>query len=355
MGVYYFANQIYQLSYAWPIYQSMGGSFLVRKYKTYLKFKRYLKGCALKDRSMLFGTPRVQKRDLKNLSDLEGVLVSQSNSRLHNDHAKSKSIFIGHGTGDKKYGGKAHTLESYDYLFLSGPKHLEKLLDSGLRIPPHKLIKIGNIRFDQYINGLYSREKLMERMGIPHSSMSRKNVLYAPTWQWGNGTLNKYVRSFMKEITREHNLIVRPHHFDAHLIPALKTWALLNGVKNVYFSNPNNIRTNDTMQDFLVSDILISDTSSVLYEYLITGKPIIVANTDFTGLHNMPSSMDIMSIAGFFHGFESILDVINRSLSSRTGLSGYKEMLNACFYFNDGHSVERATDFIRNLEGSLVR
>ncbi len=355
MSIYYFANQIYQLSYAWPVYNTIGGSFLVRKHRTYLKFKRYLKGCASSGKSSFLGTPVVQKRDLRKIADLQGVLVSQSNSRLHNDSGKSRTIFIGHGTGDKKYGGKAHTLESYDYLFMSGPKHMEKLKDSGLDIPDSKLVKIGNIRFDDYVSGSYSRHELMKRMGIPERDTSRKNVLYAPTWEWGNGTLKKYARLFMKEISKEHNLIVRPHHFDAHYIPAMKLWASLNGLKNVYFSNPNNLKTNDTMQDFLVSDILISDTSSVLYEYLITGKPIVVANTDFTGLHTMPDTMNIMTIADLFNGSHNILDVVNRNLAAETGHSRYTEMLHACFYFNDGNSVKRATNFIQELESSLVQ
>lgn len=353
MNIYYFANQIYQLSYAWPLYNELGGSFLVRKYKTCFKFKKYLRGSVkTKDASWL-GTPSVQKRDLKKISDLSGVILSQSNSRLYNDPVKSRSVFIGHGTGDKKYGGKARTLESYKYLFLSGPKHMEKLNDSGLKFPDASLIKIGNIRFDSYINNVENRDALMKKMGIPKKARSRKNILYAPTWRWGNGTIKKYTTSFMREITREHNLIVRPHHFDVHRIPRFRLWAAANGIRNVYFSNPSRLLTNDTMQDFFVSDIMISDTSSILYEYLITGKPIIVANTDFSSLHNMPDSMNIMKIADFFDGSENILDVVNKSLS--VAPDKYTEMLHKCFYFNDGRSVGRAADFVRSLESELNR
>jgi len=51
------------------------------------------------------------------------------------------------------------------------------------------------------------------------------------------------------------------------------------------------------MFDFALSNLLISDTSSILYEYLITRNPIIIANTQHVDLHNMPPEMDISTIA----------------------------------------------------------
>jgi len=339
--IYYFANQIYQLSYAWPLYEELGGTFLARKYKTILKSKRYLSNSSMKT------VPIFKKVDLKKVKDLEGVILSQSNSRIHNNPKKCKSIFIGHGSGDKKYGGSQNTLWNYQYIFLSGPKHREKLLDVGVHLPENRLIPMGNLRFDDYINNKYNRDELKQSMGFG----SQKTVLYAPTWAWGNGTLKKYAKSFIKEVTKEHNLIIRPHHFDAHLIPYYKLWASVNGIKNVFFSNPNNLFTNDTIQDFLVSDILISDTSSILYEYLITGKPIVVANTDFSDLHNMPDKMNIMKIADFYDTSKNILDIVNRNLTEADS-NKFTEMLYNCFYFNDGKSVVRAKDFITELSGN---
>ncbi len=227
------------------------------------------------------------------------------------------------------------------------------LKDVGADLPESSLIKIGNLRFDDYLNGKLNREVLMDRIGISAADRSRKTVLYAPTWKWGNGTLEKYAKLFCREITREHNLIIRPHHFDSHLIPKLKLWVKMTGIKHVYFSNTNRIVSNDTMHDFCISDILISDTSSVLYEYLVTGKPVIVANTDFNGLHNMPDKMNIMSIADRFNGTSSILDVINRNLGDEENSARYTEMLHNCFYFNDGNSIERAVGFVDRIKSEL--
>lgn len=343
---------MYQLSYAWPIYKALGGTFCVRKRKTVLKYRRYLKQMA-KYSDDNRNTPDIIRLPLKDYSDLEGIILSQSNARIYNDPSRSRTVFVGHGNGDKKFGGSASTLETYQYLFISGPKYMERLRDVGLDIPEEKLVKTGNLRFDDYLNPKISRDSLLDIMGVPDERRMKKFVLYAPTWKWGNGTLRKYAKLFARELTDEFNLIIRPHHFDSHYIPYLKMWIKLNGISNVYFSNPNLLTTNDTMQDFLLSDVLISDTSSILYEYLITEKPIIVAETDFSGLHKMPDSMNIMTIADIYDGSRSILELVQSSLADEKKQLLYKQMLNECFYYNDGKSLSRALDFLSVLQESM--
>ena len=93
-----------------------------------------------------------------------------------------------------------------------------------------KICKKCNI--DLPINEFYIKDK------------KRKNILYAPTWRWGDGTLKKYGKKFIKELDKDFNLIIRPHFHDREYIKLLKLWAKYNGYKNVYFSNPAKIIEN---------------------------------------------------------------------------------------------------------------
>jgi CDP-glycerol glycerophosphotransferase (TagB/SpsB family) len=349
MGIYYFANQVYQFSNAMPLYREMDGLFLLKKFKRVLQFKKYLKnGNFSPGHKSIWHTPPYLVRTTKEILTLKGILLSLSNVDFTNDQYELKTIFIGHGTGDKKYGSQAHSLESYNYHFISGPKHIEKLKDSGLNIPEEKLIKIGNLRFDDYINNKIDKEKVLNRLGI--RDRSRKNILYAPTWKWGNGTLQKYAPVFSKEITREHNLIIRPHHHDRSYLNYLKLWVRLNKIEHVYFSNPASIIECDTMDDFKVSDLLISDTSSILYEYLITGNPIIVIKNQFDDFHNMPDHLNIMKHVTLFDGSGSIMEALNSLLKNNNLSDVYRTLLNDCFYYNDGKSVSRAKEFINSIQ-----
>jgi CDP-glycerol glycerophosphotransferase (TagB/SpsB family) len=349
MNIYYFANQVYQFSNAMPVYRQMHGVFLIRKLKRVIEFKKNFKdGNVTPGYKSLFNAPPILMRTVKNAGDLKGIIISLSNVDIKNNPEKSKTIFIGHGTGDKKYNSREQNLNTYDYHFITGPKHLAKLNDVGLNISQDKLIKIGNLRFDDYVNNKIDREKVLARLKI--KDRSRKNILYAPTWKWGAGTLLQYAHSFAQEITKEHNLIIRPHHHDRLYIKKLKWWAQINNLDHVYFSNPAAVIKSDTMDDFKVSDLLISDTSSILYEYLITGKPIIVIQNQYNDLHSMPDEMNIMKHVLLYHGDENILNLINTALVNEGSRAIYKKLLNSCFYFNDGKSVARAKDFIDSIK-----
>ena len=347
-NIYFFANQVYQYGHAKPIYDKTGGVFVVNKLNRALRFKYYLRNTEITGGG-IFKAPKVLKKPKNEVYDLEGVIISGSNSEIKHDKNKSISIFIGHGAGDKKFGGSGNTLETYDYHFVSGPKHIHKQKDMDIHIPEEKLIKIGYPKFDDYINGRIDKEKYYDFLNI--KDKKRRNILYAPTWKWGNGTLEKYGKRFIKELDKSYNLIIRPHFHDRGKIKLLKLWATYNGYKNVYFSNPAKIIENSTMNDFAISDLMISDTSSIIYEYLVTKKPIIIANNDYDQLHNMPDEMSVLSIAKNYDGEKSdICDMVAEDLNNPNLVNLYNEMLNNCFYFNDGKSTQRAVDFIQSIQ-----
>jgi len=347
LNIYYYANQVYQYGHIKPVFTQTGGTFVVNKFNRFLRFKFYMANSAnnsTENRSL--NTPNVIIRDIRKKLDLNGVIVSCSNTTINNNQDISISIFIGHGAGDKKYGGSAHDLETYDYHFISGEKHLHKIRDVGINIPDEKLIKIGYPKFDEYLN--INKDQYLKYLDI--KDKTRKNILYAPTWKWGDGTLRKFGKKFCKEISREHNLIIRPHFEDRGYIIRLKLWAKLNGLKHVYFSNPAQIIKNNTMNDFAISDLMISDTSSINYEYLITRKPIIIIDNDYDQLHNMPTDLNILDIVQTYQSNKNdICSMINYELSNNT-FDQYNKMLHNCFYFNDGKSANRAADFIKSLE-----
>ena len=345
-SIYYYANQVYEYSFVKLIYSQLGGTFLVRKLNRKLRAKWYFRQsqrkCAIG--STFDEQPNILVKNVNKIPfDLPGTIISNSNTIVQRNKKITKAIFIGHGTGDKRYGGDANALASYDYHFISGPKHMEKLQDSNVNIPDNNLVKIGNVRFGEIVNNEIDVTAYANYLGI--KDRRRKTVLYAPTWKWGAGTLHQYGYWFCREITKEYNLIIRPHYFDRKYISKFKFWAKSKGLKHIYFSNPANILSNDTMFDFAISDMLISDTSSILYEYLITRNPIIIANTEHVDLHNMPPEMDISTIANRMTKNDNILKVVE-SVFSNHDPKNYDKMLHQCFYFNDGKSVERISDFL---------
>ena len=104
------------------------------------------------------------------------------------------------------------------------------------------------------------------------------------------------------------------------------------------------------MNDFAISDLLISDTSSINYEYLITCKPIIIVDNNYDQLHNMPTDLNILDIVQTYQSTKNdICSMIDIELSNNN-FDQYEKMLHNCFYFNDGKSSDRAADFIKSLK-----
>src|SRR5262249_10307239 len=147
--IYYLSGRIYQFSYVLPLYREIGGALIIYKWKRFRYVLRYLRNVRFsQDKRTFLNTPRVAKCPNDDLRDLSGVILPTSEDGFQYNRQTCKSVFLGHGTGDKKYGDHASTLEEYDYHFISGPKHIEKIREQGLRIPEERFVKIGNLRFD---------------------------------------------------------------------------------------------------------------------------------------------------------------------------------------------------------------
>jgi len=350
-NLFFAYSQIYQLSYALPLYQAVGGTFLVKNMRKWIQFKKYMRGLGRADSVRNFlNTPAALKKNPYEDHSLRGIVITPSVERFCPENAKMIYIYTGHGSGDKPYLGERiyEKMASFDFHFLAGPKNLQKLKDKQVDIPEDRLIKIGNMRFDAYVNGQIKRARECTRLGIRNPG--RKNILYAPTWKWGQGSLTQHAHQFCEEISPYYNLIIRPHGHDRMKIPRLRRWIAKKGFNNVYFSNPSHLAKDDTMRDFAASDLLISDrTSSIIYEYLITGKPIIVIGNDFEAAHHMPQHLLIDGVAQAWDPSNAIVSLIENSYRIHDRKrSEYARLLTSCFYYNDGKSTQRAAAFIEH-------
>jgi CDP-glycerol glycerophosphotransferase (TagB/SpsB family) len=95
-------------------------------------------------------------------------------------------------------------------------KIIESRKESGIILRPEQLVETGYLRFDKIINKQYDLAALLKLAGIPDNG--RKNVLFAPTWKWGGGTLMSHYKVFCDMIPQQYNLIIRNHINDTRNI-----------------------------------------------------------------------------------------------------------------------------------------
>jgi len=347
-NLYYLALNIYQYSFIKPIYREIGGQFLIHKPRALFHLKQSFWG--FKSKNPSHGWLRLQPKTIRvkhfDYSSLEGLIISTRNRDLKRNPAKLVAIYIGHGTGDKPY--RYGDVKPFEYYLISGNKHIYKIKNSfAPDISEEQIISIGNMRFDDVINDNIDKKKVLEKIGIRDFSLPV--ILYAPTWkEWGGGTLLDYSYKFIKEFDKKYNLIIRPHYYDWRKIPPVKKFISSNRYKNVYLVDPRNISSIDTMENLSIADLLISDTSSIMYEFLIIKKPIIIIDVD-QKLTPMPIEMDIGKVVDHWNGKGPILPLVKENIETNKYADELHDLLFNCFEYNDGKSTQRAVSFLNSL------
>jgi CDP-glycerol glycerophosphotransferase (TagB/SpsB family) len=253
-----------------------------------------------------------------------------------------------HGTSDKVPRVPQQVANQFDYYLLSGPKNEAKLSKaSGISLDSSRLVRVGNWMFDPVVQQNYDLVAIRARFGIKDTS--RPTVLYAPTWGYGGGTLLKYGPHFLRTIPQKYNLIVRPHYGETNYLPELAKMVPHNLRKWVTFVRPAHIFRKSYIDNMLIADLLISETSSMIYEYLITRRPIIIAETETNEVDMDDDGMSVYHIADHYSNGDDILAMIQKNLDDKSIPQDMESLLKKCFYFNDGKSTQRCLDFLRTL------
>ncbi len=117
--------------------------------------------------------------------------------------------------------------------------------------------------------------KIRQKLGIPEN---KKTILYAPTWRddeyYGHAqykfSLKLDLDQMQKELSDEYVLLLRTHYYIAD---AIDTSAYSGFVYNV-------CRYDDIAELYLISDILITDYSSVFFDYAGLKRPMLFYTYD---------------------------------------------------------------------------
>jgi hypothetical protein len=191
-------------------------------------------------------------------------------------------VWLGHGDSDKPasvFGRHA----DYDLLVVSGTAAIDRYAAGGVHIPREKFVVLGRPQVHE-----------IEAATGPVAEIERPVVLYAPTWQ---GKRRKVNFSSLRQgdqivtmlITAGADVIFRPHplskrhprleNFVRHIDRVLELDTLNPDSPGHHFWGelPNDVWTlNECMNR---ADVLVSDVSSVVSDWLQSGKPYAMVST----------------------------------------------------------------------------
>lgn len=235
-------------------------------------------------------------------------------------------------------------VEKYDYLISPNEYSTERFI-SAFGVGRDKIIETGYPRNDILTN--YNKElveNIKNSLGIDDS---KKVILYAPTWRDNVYDVKGY--SFMPKVDfkkwrevlgDDYFIIYKPHYLIVNNIDQ-------EGLEDfIYFSKA----TDSINELYLASDLLITDYSSVFFDYSILKRPMLFYMFDLDDYDE--------NIRGFYIDINDLPgpiiqdeDVLLRNIKDLdTVVNTYKtkqeRFTQQICYLEDGHASDRVVDLV---------
>jgi CDP-glycerol glycerophosphotransferase (TagB/SpsB family) len=178
-----------------------------------------------------------------------------------------KHVQIFHGTSDKPFNFHK-SLGKYDLITVPGHKMKEDIVKTGYA-PAEKVFPIGYAKVDSFLHSNFDGKGFQKEIGI---DPGKATVLYTPTWADPDcySSFSKFLGKILKDL-KPYNVIIKPHSNILRYRPWLIFKASILKGKNVFLF-PN---TPDVLPFMAISNLMITDISSVSHEYLPFDKPMV--------------------------------------------------------------------------------
>lgn len=216
----------------------------------------------------------------KPIHDGGKYLYINSDSPVPRD-IRSRTIWVPHGIGDE---GPKHYHISCEMIFLTGEHFYDLFKEKPFGKDKLKVIGFpkSDILFSSDKELIKEKAKKQFNLDLPN----KKSILYTPSWipnyfmfRPESISFNKSVFSIIKmSHDLKMNLIIKPHPFTINSCNKeiyYKALARAKIMKNVVWIDKN---IEDITPLYLFADILISDHSSTLFEFMLTDKISIQLN-----------------------------------------------------------------------------
>ena len=262
---------------------------------------------------------------------------------------------MGYDIGDpaNRVANVVRNLLSADFLVSASPYMTEQLYEKAhllAQIYRGKIIEAGYPRIDrQFMNATAVAQA---RAGVEERGViigNRQVILYAPTWKGTSFSLPEDdISDLMSRIeqleslidTQKYVVLLKTHqvvHRYAPDIPGLSGRLI-----------PNEIPSNVILA---IADVLITDYSSIFFDFLATGRPIFFLTPDladyagYRGFYIEPAEWPGPVVDTVEHLAEAINDFDRVGVNAKIAAK-YRKMQSRFVAQEDGHATQRVVDIV---------
>ena len=287
---------------------------------------------------------------------MDNVFLPFSSIKIKKD---TRLVQLWHGTGSlKKFGMDyeegwvkqlAKHVNNCTTHFIVGSSWMKEIYKTAFEAKNDKLFNIGCARTDIFFNKLLIKE-IRDKFFQNYPELSNKKIiLYAPTFRDKENNNNEKkihldIDKLISQTDPSYILIIRLHPHLAEKVNLDKISSDTKYQNRVFdFSNYNKLNTL-----LICSDILITDYSSIIYEYALTRKPMIFYCYDLAEFEK--------SGRGFYGDYEKIVpgptafkteDIINLINKGLTNNFEMNEFLDIYLENCDGNSTKRLYNLLK--------
>ncbi|WP_061299341.1 CDP-glycerol glycerophosphotransferase family protein [Herbidospora cretacea] len=262
------ANAVYQASMWLPVLEA-----LPRRAIVVLRERPLLKALAPTSLPVLCIPSAV---DMMNFRGLDSARVALFASNVGNNIHMLRvpgvvSVFVGHGDSDKEASFNPYT-KVYDQVWVAGPAGRDRYRRAGVGVRDEAIVEVG-------------RPQLA---GISEKGPRTRSVLYAPTWEgWTEDLFHSSVATMGPHLVdallaEGVRVVYKPHPLTGHRSMAVRRahGAIVDRLRREHPDGGAVVMgPAPSLYDcFNDADLLISDISSVVADFMASGKPYVVTN-----------------------------------------------------------------------------
>ncbi|MFL6139007.1 MAG: CDP-glycerol glycerophosphotransferase family protein [Frankiaceae bacterium] len=231
--------------------------------------------------------------------------------------------------------------DRWDYFLVRCEHDVETLLPAfRARAEP---LRYGYPRNDVLVTAAApgGRGERLAALGLP---TDRRIVLYAPTFREGaSGGRRRFqmpidLDRFAAELGDTHLLLVRPHYLDRYAVPP-RYGACVRNASSVH----------DVSELLAVADLLVTDYSSVMFDFAVTRRPMVFFTYDYDDYVGATRGtyVDLADVAPgpLVTTSDELIDAVRDSDGWTASYADrYARFVKRFAEYDDGHAAERVVD-----------
>ncbi|MBR8535529.1 CDP-glycerol glycerophosphotransferase family protein [Carboxylicivirga sediminis] len=269
---------------------------------------------------------------------------------LHYDYSAS----VIHGIGTKA-GYYTEELNKHDIRFVEGEQRIE-LIKKSFPDTKCQLFNVGFAKLDEaYTLTAEDKNKLLEGYKL---DPTKQTILYAPTFY--PSSIDNMPNGFPADFA-DYNIIIKPHFFSfekktyKYQVRKFNRWAKYS---NVFLAGPELFNLVPFMT---ISDIMISDESSAIFEFAALNKPVILnQNVRYRWSYRLFKSKIRKRMDNQMNPFKEVAQVINNYKELKPNIQAElkkperkaearKKISEQIVGLADGHVSERIVSIMNKL------